>query len=262
MESFPALKKSAFFRTSRLVISITVAIAFSTVAFAGPIHEAARKGDVKKVQSLIQADPAAVNSLDNHGDTPLHLASLHGEVAVAKVLLDAGANVNIKDNAGAFAPGDLGTAIYSNNHADPVSLLTVSGLVAQQPGKGYTPLDMAIFSIHHKDMVQLLVTKGADVNAQAASGTTPLFWAVMRDQKDDAQILLDHGANVNTPDAYGDTILDIALQMQFAGMIQLMIDKGADVNALDQSQHRPLTYALGIEDHKWADLLRKHGAHE
>jgi len=31
---------------------------------------------------------------------------------------------------------------------------------------------------------------------------------------------------------------------------------------VDQSIHRPLTYALEMDDHKWADLLKKHGAHE
>jgi ankyrin repeat protein len=45
-------------------------------------------------------------------------------------------------------------------------------------------------------------------------------------------------------------------------MVPMLLDKGADVNAVDQAGHRPLTFALGIDDRKWADLLRKHGAHE
>ena len=262
MKSFSILRPSSFSRICHLAIFMAVAIACSTLAFAGPIHDAARKGDLKKVQSLIQADPKLVNSLDAHGDTPLHIASLHGEVAIAKVLLDAGANINAKDNAGAFTPDDLGGYMGSSNHLDPVGLLTVPGLITQPAGHGYTPLDMAMFSIHHKDMLQFLISKGADVNAQAARGATPLFWAVLRDQKDDAEFLLAHGANVNAADAYGNTILDIALHMQFGSMIQLIVDKGADVNAIDQSQHRPLTYALGMDDHRWAQLLQKHGAHE
>ena len=262
MKALSIYDKSSFAKTSRLAISMALAIACSTFAFAGPIHDAARKGDLKKVQSLIKDDPTLVNSLDSHGDTPLHLASLHGDVAVAKVLVDAGANVNAKDNAGAFTPGDMWGVISSSNHQDPVGLLTVPGLITQPAGHGYTPLDMAMFSIHHKDMLQFLISKGADVNAQAASGATPLFWAVLRDQKDDAEFLLAHGANVNAADAYGNTILDIALHMQFGSMIQLIVDKGADVNAIDQSQHRPLTYALGMDDHRWAQLLQKHGAHE
>jgi ankyrin repeat protein len=237
-------------------------IGASTPAFCGPIHDAARKGDAKKVQALLQSDPKLAGDRDKNGDTPLHVAALHGQVAVAQILLDAGAEINARNNYGAFTPGDLWDVLSSSNHKDPVSLLSVHGVDASDMKNGYTPLHLAMFSVGHKKMVELLVTKGADVNAQAASGATPLFFAILRDQKDDAQFLIDHGANVNTPDAYGDTILDCALHLQYGSLIQLLVDHGADVNAMDQSQHRPLTYALQMDDHKWADLLKKHGAHE
>ena len=237
-------------------------LAGARTAFCGPIHDAARKGDANKVKALLQADPKLVADRDKNGDTPLHVAALHGQVAVAQVLLDAGAEINARNNYGAFTPGDLWDILGSSNHKDPVSLLSVHGIDTQDMKNGYTPLHLATFSVGHKKMVELLVSKGADVNAQAASGATPLFFAILRDQKDDAQFLIDHGANVNTPDAYGDTILDCALHLQYGSMIQLLVDHGADVNAMDQSQHRPLTYALQMDDHKWADLLKKHGAHE
>jgi hypothetical protein len=31
---------------------------------------------------------------------------------------------------------------------------------------------------------------------------------------------------------------------------------------MDQSNQRPLSYAMKMDDHRWADLLKKHGAHE
>lgn len=249
------------FRLSYLATAVLL-ICGATLAFSDPIHDAARKGDAKKVKAILQADPKAVSAKDKNGDTALHLAALHGQVEVAQILLDAGAEVNVKNNYGPFTPGDLGQQLYSNNHQDPVVLLSAHGVDERDMKNGYSPLDLAEFSVNHKKMVMLLVGKGANVNAQAASGATALFWAVLRDQKDDAQFLLDHGANVNLPDAYGDTILDCALQLQYGSMIELLVDRGADVNAKDQSEKRPLTYALGMSDHKWADLLRKHGAHE
>ncbi len=243
-------------------VALIVLFGTASVAFSSPIQDAARKGDVKKVTALLQSDPKLVGDRDKNGDTPLHVASLHGQVAVAQVLLDAGADVNARNSYGAFTPGDLWDVLGSSNHKDPVALLTVHGVDSQDMKNGYTPLHLAMFSVSHKKMVELLVSKGADVNAKAASGATPLFFAVLRDQKDDAQILIDHGADVNIPDAYGDTILDCALHLQYGSMIQLLVDHGADVNAVDQSGHRPLSYALGMDDHKWADLLKKHGAHE
>ena len=262
MKSFSNLGPTCHMKTSRLAVLIAAVLACTSIAFAAPIHDAARKGDLKKVQALIQADPTLVNSKDNMGDTPLHLAALHGELAVAQALVAAGADVNAKNLAGPFTPDDLNGVLYSSNHTDPVTLLTVHGIIQADMKNGYTPLDMAAFSIRYMPMVKFLIDKGANVNAQASSGATPLFWAVMREQKDEVQYLLDHGANVNLADAYGDTILDMVLHLQYFTMIQPLLDHGADVNAIDQSQHRPLFYAMQMDDHKWADLLKKHGAHD
>lgn len=261
MKTYTSFLAHAFSRATYLVFALFL-LGGSTIAFCGPIHDAARKGDANKVKALLQADPKLVGDRDKNGDTPLHVAALHGQLAVAQVLIDAGADVNAKNSYGAFTPGDLGAVFSSSNHQDPVVLLTVHGLDTTDMKNGYTPLDLCLFANRHKELMQLLVAKGADVNAQAASGATPLFFAVLRDQKDDVQFLLDKGANVNTPDAYGDTILDAALHLQYGSMIQILVDRGADVNAVDQSQHRPLTYAMQMDDHRWADLLKKHGAHE
>lgn len=261
MKTYTSHRMPPAFRLFQLAV-VLVLLWGTTFAYSDPIHDASRKGDLKKVKAILQADPKAALAKDSNGDTPLHLAALHGQVEVAQALLDAGADVNAKNNYGPFTPGDLGQQFSSNNHQDPVVLLSAHGVDQRDMKNGYTPLDLAEFSVNHKKLVMLLVNKGANVNAQASSGATPLFWAVMRDQKDDAQFLLDHGANVNATTAYGDTILDCALHLQYGSLVQLLVDHGADVNAKDQSEHRPLTYALGMDDHKWADLLKKHGAHE
>jgi ankyrin repeat protein len=262
MKPFPNLGQSIYSRGFRLVALAVLALVCTHLAFAGPLHDAARKGDLKKVQALLQSDPKLVNDKDNMGNTPLHVAALHGEVAIAQALLAAGADVNAKNGAGPFTPGDMWAVISSSNHQDPVSLLTVHGVDQADMKNGYTPLDLAAFSVHYLPMVKLLIDKGADVNAASSSGATPLFWAVLREQKDEVQYLVDHGANVNAADAYGDTILDMVLHLQYTSMLPILLAKDVDVNALDQSQHRPLTYAMQMDDHKWAEMLRKKGAHE
>ncbi len=261
------MKTYAFFRffiSSQVAgfMILLILLAGATAAQCGAIHDAARKGDVNKIKALLQADPKLVAERDKNGDTPLHSACLHGQLAAAHVLIDAGADVNAKNNYGAFTPGDLWGVFSSNNHQDPVSLLTVHGVDTKDMKNGYTPLDLCLFANRHKELLQFLIAKGADVSAQASSGATPLFFAVLRDQPDDVKFLIDQGANVNLPDAYGGTILDAALQLQYGSLIQILVDHGADVNAMDQSEQRPLAYAMKMDDHKWAELLKKHGAHE
>jgi ankyrin repeat protein len=250
--------------TVRLAALLLAGLASTSMAVAAPIHDAANKGDVKKIAAILAADPTQLNAKDKLGNTPLHWACFHGQFAAVKALIDAGADVKAKNNYGPFLPGDLGGALYSGSttHQDPVILLQSHGVNAQDMQNGYTPLDLALFANKHKEIVDLLIAKGADVNARAASGATPLFWAVMRDQKDDVLTLLSHGADVNLADAYGDTILDCALRLQFGQLVPILVEHGADVNAIDQSMHRPLSYAKQMDDTKWAKYLQDHGAHE
>src|SRR6476661_4408841 len=62
----------------------TIALGASTVAFCGPIHDAARKGDANKIKALLQTDPKQVSDIDKNGDTPLHVACLHGQLGAAQ----------------------------------------------------------------------------------------------------------------------------------------------------------------------------------
>jgi ankyrin repeat protein len=262
MKSFPNFGQSCVSRTNRFIAILLMGVSCSSLAFAGPIHDAARKGDMKKLNALLAGDPKLVSDKDGDGNTPLHLAAKYGQLDAAQALVAAGADVNVKNTEAPFLPGDLGNFLSSSNHQDPVNLLKVQGVNSADNKNGYTPLDLAAFSVHYMPMVKFLIDKGADVNSQSAAGASPLFWAVLRQQRDEVQYLVDHGANVNIADAYGDTILDMVLHLQYTSMLPILFAKDVDLNAIDQSGHRPLTYALQMDDHKWADMMRKKGAHE
>ena len=250
------------FRIFGALAALVLALCTTAVSYAGPLQDAARKGDVKKLKALLDQDPKLVNDKDGNGDTALHQAALHGQVAAVQMLLEAGADVNAKNNYGPYTPGDYWGVMSSNNQKDPVVILNVKGNDTQYMKNGYTPLHLAEFSTSHKKIIELLIAKGADINDQAASGATPLMFAVMRGQKDDVSFLLEHGANPNLADAYGDTPLDAAVQRGYQSLVQPLVDKGADVNAVDQSTKRPLTYALGSNLESAVNYLKKHGAHE
>ena len=57
----------------------------------------AHQNDAAAVRKLLEEDRSLVNARDYDSRTPLHVASLHGWVDVAKCLLEFGADVNAQD---------------------------------------------------------------------------------------------------------------------------------------------------------------------
>src|SRR5947208_16106946 len=74
---------------------ILLALAYTTIAVSchrneaqgDRICDAAGKGDLGTVQSLLKGNPKLVFSKDNKSDTPLHLAASHGYPDVVELLL-------------------------------------------------------------------------------------------------------------------------------------------------------------------------------
>ena len=91
------------------------------------------------------------------GYTALMLASQTGHTDVAKLLIEAGADVNAQDNNGETA----------------LMLVSDEG---------------------HTDIVKMLIEKGADVNAQTNDGQTALRIASQEGHTEVAQLLIEAGA--------------------------------------------------------------------
>src|SRR4029079_1334724 len=95
------------------------------------------------------------------GETALMFAARVGDLASAKLLVEAGANVNDADAGGVSAT-----------------------VLAAHSGYG--------------QLVEFLLDKGADPNL-AEAGFTALHEAIMRRDEKTVRALLDHGADPNTP---------------------------------------------------------------
>jgi ankyrin repeat protein len=85
----------------KLIMVYICAITFVVNGFAvaGPLHEAAKEGDLVKIKSLI-AEGFDINTVDNNEMTPLHLAAQIGYKEIAEILILKGANVNAKTKSG------------------------------------------------------------------------------------------------------------------------------------------------------------------
>lgn len=163
----------------------------SSVAFAGPLHDAARIGDTGEALALIDGG-ADVNALDDFGETPLIRSILDRQEGVAILLLERGAKANGR-NQGGFTP--LHAAAHSGMAEIAVLLLDGGADVNDQENKaGVTALSVASEE-GQVAVVKLLIDRGADLEAAEQNGYTPLTRALWRGRRDVVALLQQSGAS-------------------------------------------------------------------
>jgi ankyrin repeat protein len=137
----------------------------------------------------------------HHPSTALTVAAERGDAAQVKRLITAGADVNEKDKAGYTA---LMWAAR-NGHTEVAGLLVEARAdmnVRDCASAGWTPLMHAIHK-NQNDLARLLIERGADVNAQAGDcrerkvegGKSALAYAAANDNAEIVKALLARGAN-------------------------------------------------------------------
>ena len=152
--------------------------------------EAAARGDTDTVETLLDAG-VDVNAKDNEGWTALMWAAQSGHTATVHVLLDAGADANATRDNGATA---LLVAALEGNRATVQALLDAGADVNAKRNNGGTALMIAA-SAGHTATVQALLDAGADVNATMGEGGTALVFARTNGHTEVVEILRNAGAN-------------------------------------------------------------------
>lgn len=173
---------------------------FTSAAFAGPLHDAARDGDIKRVTQLLDQG-TDITEPDTAGEPALLVASLAGRPDVVALLLDRGCDIEIRNKGGLTA---LHAAAYGGN-LDTVKLLLAKGADVNDTKNFYhmSPLHAAAEE-GHADIVALLLTQKAEVEAKERNGYTPLTQAGWRSHWDAAELLLKAGATCQKADLVGD----------------------------------------------------------
>lgn len=140
------------------------------------LHEAAASGDVRRVRTVL-ATGEAVDGRDEAGRTPLMIAARRGHAAVARALLEAGADPH------AGQPGGPSVLVFAveGRSADVVEALVGRGVDVDIPGDIHpalrpyrnTPLmDAAQFGV--TEIAQVLVDANADVHVKRVDGKTAI----------------------------------------------------------------------------------------
>jgi len=237
--------------------------------YSSPIHTAAQKGDVNAVRQLI-ADRVNVNAKDYYGKTPLHVAAETGHEKVAALLIEAGADMEVRTPPSGRGFSDFGstplilTAVWG--HTSVAELLINSGAdVNARVGQGsgrrgvYGGLHYAA-SRGHEGIVELLITGGADIELRSGALETPLFEAARAGYKSIVELLIGNGANVNAKDHKAGTSLHLAVISGDYDTVRLLLANGADINAKNLLGETPL-HATAYSGHtRITELLLADGA--
>jgi ankyrin repeat protein/mono/diheme cytochrome c family protein len=147
-------------------------------------------------------------------------ATFRGDTATVRALLDEGADVNVKNEAGA---SPLMRAVY---HVDTAALLLDRGAnVNAKSDDGRTPLLIAAGLPDGAAIVKLLLDHGADPSAAAPSlggPTTPLTEAAFAGNETVFRLLIERGADVKRA---GPGPLGLALRAQCMGCVEAVLNR-------------------------------------
>jgi ankyrin repeat protein len=151
------------------------------------------------------------------GHTALTLTCLRGRMDIAKMLIEAGSNVDAKTNDGDTS---LSFAL-EYEYYDIFKLLLENGA---NPNQEIDHTSILIKSLYSDDKYALLLLKyGADVDYKDIDGYTPLLSAISKEKKKVAKDLIKRGANLNTVNQDGDTPLTFAVTNGDLELIKYMI---------------------------------------
>jgi cytochrome c len=156
-------------------------ICLPRLADAGPLHDAAKAGDVAQIQLLLDQ---GVDINESSGTAPpLYFAINTEHVEAAELLIERGADVNARSTWGM----PLHTAA-TRGMASIATLLLEHGADPNAAWNTLTPLHMAA-KYGRADVARILLDHGADLNALTSLDEPPLHLAIIYKHADVADLL-------------------------------------------------------------------------
>lgn len=216
--------------------------------------EAAAASDTMAVSAFLSAgiNPNAKDAV--RGETALITAAVRGDLPVVKALLQGGADVNTKSEAGATA---LLRALEDQKYAVADTLVADQKLdLNAQAGNGSTALIYYV-TADREDIVSKLLERGANVNLQDREGDTALHRAASHGNERILKMLLAKGANPNIKNKLGGTALMWAAAFGQDRSVTVLLDNGADPRLKDEDGITASGWAAKNKNEELAKLLRE-----
>ncbi|UKZ79033.1 hypothetical protein TrVFT333_006784 [Trichoderma virens FT-333] len=166
----------------------------------------AQVGDEGVIRKFLDDDEIQADAKDEEGQTLLHYASRSGHEAIVKLLVEKGADIEVKGQYG-WTP--LLSAAAGDQYGDTPLLWAATGA--------------------NEAVIKLLVEKGANIEVKNQIGRTPLACAAASGREAVVKLLVEKGADINAEHEGGETPLSLAVKWAHKAVVKLLIEKGADI---------------------------------
>ena len=217
------------------------------------LHIAARTAQTA-VAEFALANGANINLPSNSKKTPLHYTAQLNQLAMAKLLVEAKADLEAKDKKGRTAL-DLATGEAKRELAN---YLRGVGVMSKSDEAAAKSIFVAA-EIGALEAIKKHLEAGVDVNSLNKQKQTALHFAASAGQLDAAAVLLEAKADVAVADKYQKTALHYSTRNGHNATTALLIEKGSVVNAKDGKNKTPLDYAIAKKRTEVIELLRAKG---
>jgi ankyrin repeat protein len=197
-----------------LLLALFLLVAFVAAQEKTPVIDAVHKGHaVGHEQDGVNAVRAAlacggnVNETDKSDWTPLMWAALECRAGIVDLLLNSGADVNVRASSaksGSFLDHGQTPLIVASD-------CFIAHKRADLAPERHMPPDYAAYELAAAGkMVRSMIARGASVNVADVDGRTPLMLAAMQGWSDVVSELLGAHAAVNARDKEGRLAIDYA----------------------------------------------------
>ena len=189
------------------------------------IWQAAEKGDVEAIKGFLAKDNK-IGDQNKNGYSILHIAARTGQTAVAEFALANGANINLPSNS---KKTPLHYTAQLNQLAMAKLLVEAKADLAAKDKKGRTALDLATGEAK-RELANYL--RGVGVTSKSdEEAAKSIFVAAEIGALDAIKKHLEAGVDVNAANNMGLTALDGAIDMGYNSVVAFLIEAGAEEGA-------------------------------
>ena len=215
---------------------------------------------------------ADVNYRDPNGDTALFLSVLNEQFDTAKLLIDFGADPDMRELT--FNSTPLPVAALNKDVRTVQLLLSAGADVNLRNCNEFTPLQMMVFGDANLKIAKSVLDAGVDISARNIDGCTAVHDAALKGNLELMKLLLDAAERKTGHDgealqsmikgqdatSYFITPLHLSAFNGNVEVARLLLNAGADAHAKTLSGKTPLHYAAKFWRLDVAKLLLERGA--